>query len=410
MADDGGDGGSGHIVIEMADLPPATPTGPVARHPSRALRRQRRDDEFDTDMLRRAIADTGRWAHGTISVEALVFDDSSGRLVRPPRAYWFCPVAAREGRDNEAMMRLADDSREDYVGPEPFAPGIGLPGALWSALRVQDDHPLRRLGGSEARRRGSTFGRSRWSLLGNSASGRGVSTKFLATTKPKPKRIAWREVKQIADDPDQPYNLRLQLLAQAGIGLAAGVTFHFRGTSGLVMYLAPGWTDVEKLKSPTNEQYLLSAADVIGSIAALRGPRRDCLGGRRTEIDRAWIRVRIKMIAFVRAGGSFDAMASGDRGKEGLPTAEEKQMSQAGNRCWIYLKRNVMKWRGSNNESPPPFTTTEAVWSFVGSFLTLLVLLYFSTAVTESTPDGLNLVMGPFGALMTLQYNLTAAP
>ncbi len=56
----------------------------------------------------------------------------------------------------------------------------------------------------------------------------------------KPNHVAWRAVKPITEDPDQPYNLRLQLAVQAGIGLAAGVRFHFRGTQGLVVYMARG--------------------------------------------------------------------------------------------------------------------------------------------------------------------------
>ena len=36
------------------------------------------------------------------------------------------------------------------------------------------------------------------------------------------------------------YNLRLQLAAKAGIGLAAGVRYQFRGAQGLVVYMARG--------------------------------------------------------------------------------------------------------------------------------------------------------------------------
>ena len=56
----------------------------------------------------------------------------------------------------------------------------------------------------------------------------------------KPNHVVWRALKPIIDDPDQPYNLRLQLAEQSGIGLAAGVRFQFRGTQGLVVYMARG--------------------------------------------------------------------------------------------------------------------------------------------------------------------------
>lgn len=67
------------------------------------------------------------------------------------------------------------------------------------------------------------------------------------------------------------------------------------------------------------------------------------------------------------------------------------------------------KWKGANNEPPPPFSNCEAIWTFVGCFLTLLMLLYFSDFITEQNPQ-YSLVLGPFGALMTLQYSLTSAP
>lgn len=42
-----------------------------------------------TKMLHRAIADTGKWAYGTISVEAWVLNEETGKLVRPHRAVSF---------------------------------------------------------------------------------------------------------------------------------------------------------------------------------------------------------------------------------------------------------------------------------------------------------------------------------
>lgn len=96
-----------HVVIEMTDIigsdhtntsslassdhnigPTPTQNKPpfVAFTNSAAKSREERDVEFDEDMLRRAIADTGKWAYGTISVEAWVLDEETGKLVRPHRA------------------------------------------------------------------------------------------------------------------------------------------------------------------------------------------------------------------------------------------------------------------------------------------------------------------------------------
>lgn len=96
--------------------------------------------------------------------------------------------------------------------------GIGLAGALWAELE-HSNLALRR------------------------RSGRERMTLFNETMVPGviiPKRVIWRVVEPIANDPDQPYNLRLQLAVQAGVGLAAGVKYHFRDTRGLVVYMARG--------------------------------------------------------------------------------------------------------------------------------------------------------------------------
>mmetsp|Transcript_37540 Transcript_37540/g.79160 ORF Transcript_37540/g.79160 Transcript_37540/m.79160 type:complete len:512 (-) Transcript_37540:1674-3209(-) len=389
------DKSSGHVVIEMAELKPSDKKDNQKRPEvpwtsSTAQTRKQRDEEFDIDMLHRAIADTGRWAYGTISVEAWVLDEETGKLVRPRRAFWFDPVAVQEGAGNEAMMRLVDYTREDFVRPDPLAPGVGLAGALWSELH-QDN-------------RGSFMPTMKNINVGLNA-----------------KHVAWREVEPISNDPDQPYNLRLKLAVEAGIGLAAGVRFQFQGTEGLVLYMARGTTDVTKLKSQTNEQYLLSAAEVIGSIVSLRGPRHVCLEERRAERESTRRRVRQKMVAFVRMGGSFlnvsgrnyDESKISDNATERMESSisgsTRKEASPSGKTLKSRIIMMFRKWKGANNEPPPPFTTKESIWTFCGCFLTLLALLNFSDAITKRNPD-LGLVLGPFGALMTLQFSLTQAP
>mmetsp|Transcript_33527 Transcript_33527/g.60393 ORF Transcript_33527/g.60393 Transcript_33527/m.60393 type:complete len:191 (+) Transcript_33527:172-744(+) len=184
---------SEHVVIEMAEI---THTGDkdgesddahekppeVPWTTSTVLSRTQRDEEFDQDMLRRAIADTGRWAYGTISVEAWVFNEQTGKLVWPKRAFWFDPIVVRAGAGNEAMMRLVDDKREDFVGPDPLAPGIGLAGALWSELSSNNKRMTMPSG------RPSIIN-GRPSLL----SGRGIAFENIAISK----RVVWREVEPI---------------------------------------------------------------------------------------------------------------------------------------------------------------------------------------------------------------------
>ena len=392
--------GDKHIAVDMpsasafsrADRSAVPWTSPNA--PSR----HERDDAFDRDMVTRAISDTGRWAFGTIAVEAWVLDNHTGQLNRPSGALWFDPSAAAvaSGKTQEAILRLVDPDRPDYVAPEPLAPGIGLAGALWSELARSN----------------------------RGISGRGSVTPLASGGIRRPAhRVVWRDVKAISVDPDQPYNLRLNIVAETGIGLVAGVPFDFRGVKGLVLYFARGTANEQKLKASTNTSYLLASADVIGSIIALRDPRQICLNERRNEREDVRRRLRLKMVAFVRIGGSFlryggakiqqsdditNATSSGT-----LPNSFPTKTKKIVLKYWTVAKRNtitiIRKCKGANNEPPPPMSAFESLWSLLGSFMSVLMLLNFSDAITKQNP-ALSLVTGPFGALMTLQYNLTAAP
>lgn len=61
---------------------------------------------------------------------------------------------------------------------------------------------------------------------------------------------------------------------------------------------------------------------------------------------------------------------------------------------------------------PPSFTWTQTLWSFVGVFLTHVILSRLNYFIMSETADTtkLSLVLAPLGALTTLQYNLTPAP
>jgi len=71
--------------------------------------------------------------------------------------------------------------------------------------------------------------------------------------------------------PDQPWNPRLQLLSELGLGWAAAVPFNLHGDQGIVVYCARNGVDMDRLQSDDNESYLIAATDLIGSAYALRG-------------------------------------------------------------------------------------------------------------------------------------------
>ena len=59
-------------------------------------------------------------------------------------------------------------------------------------------------------------------------------------------------------------------------------------------------------------------------------------------------------------------------------------------------------------QPPPAMPWGQAIWVFVGVFITMLTIAAVNEAISSS--HQYSIILGPFGALMTLQYGLTAAP
>ncbi|KAK1748674.1 hypothetical protein QTG54_000613 [Skeletonema marinoi] len=97
------------------------------------------------------------------------------------RKYW------NVDKPQESFKKLTDKSNKGYLAPEPVGPGCGLPGALWSEIGKYATNGLNGIGHSNVSH-----------------------------------DVHWREVDELADDPDQPYDDRLQHLAKAGFTRAAG--------------------------------------------------------------------------------------------------------------------------------------------------------------------------------------------
>ena len=171
-------------------------------------------------------------------------------------------------------------------------------------------------------------------------------------------------------------------------------------------------TDVERLKSETNEQYLLSAAEVIGSIVSLRRPRHILLAKRRANRDSTLGQsYNITHEGPLSPEGPVQtSLPEKTSGEEGTPISEMAQQPKKKSLV-KYLKKKIImvgtKWRGANNQPPPTFSNQESLWTFVGTFVTLLMLLAFSEAITKRNSD-LSLVTGPFGVSVLVQLDLCA--
>lgn len=249
--------------------------------------------------------------------------------------------------------------------------------------------------------------------------------------------VVWRDVKALAADPDQPWNPRLQLLAACNLGWAAAVPLrrHGQDPHGLVIYMARTGVDGTRLRSPTNEAYLASAADLIASALLMRGPRHAAMHERQIELKQTIARVRRRILFLVRAGHDLQAIASGKVDAAGIPMPsspggkadetttlrpDDSQLEGAnaalgfvGEQCmWIKsrLWNTLLKTRGGAVQAPPPFSMMQTLHTFVAVFLTIAAMCFLNTHMVSNHGRDRLVVLGPFGALVTLLFGLTAAP
>lgn len=293
----------------------------------------------------------------------------------------------------ESYDRLTNQTRDDYLAASPIEPGLSVAGLLWSEMS-------------------SSHG------IGQGHGGQDS--------------VVWRDVQEIADDPDQPYDERLQHLAKAGFTLAAGIPFDCNGYKGIVVIYGNPHGSRSKLNDPINVRFMVHVANLLGSVAAIRTPLDQQKEFRRLEAYNNWHRLKIKLLAVVWFGGATKKMPEGKK-QTGLGKDDEKmdrrsslqRLQDASARLRTDFKQTVSevkdsvrskatrwakKCQGGNAGIPPSFTWTATMWSFAGILITHLVLSGINVMIGKLSDGDLSLILAPLGALTTLQYNLTAAP
>ena len=373
--------------------------------------------EYDRKFFQQVIQDAGRWAYGVIAIEVWVLNKDRTHLVRPDYGWWIDPVATDFGQQSK-FDRLIDPTNSEYLEPAPLAPGIGLPGLLWSMVREDNaaattkrrtllHNPIGEKLFSGGRLSGNLQGQGVLSSRGSVNGENRYEDQGHSTTRHKgllSKTVIWHQVQPLCDDPDQPYNPRLQYLAQIGLGWAAGVAFNVGESSGLVMYLARDTCDPRRLQSETNEEYMIHASLVIGAAYALRGPRLDVQKERENERKRASDKLRAKVKMVIQLNKNLDEVVKEE--EEGHITSDKphphgnvtlQSQREKGPSLWGKAMQKISCWAkkalGAANKAPPPFTWQQTAWTFVGCFLTLSTLTTLNTALVRKYggfPDGIS--------------------
>lgn len=343
---------------------------------SRSIGNRNNDDQnlMNVDEHRVSIAaqEAGRHAFGVVAVDVWTLDH--GRFVHVPGGTWVNPVFAKR-HPSDALDRILNPDHPQYAPPLPQVPGAGLAGYFWA--------------------------------LGSDS-------------------LVWRDLHAITSDPFQPPYQRMHVLQEAGFGKATGIRFDIMGHQGVVIYLCRETASEPLLNQATNAQYLRIAAQHVGTASALSRPRQESCNARNSRISKRYRSFATKIHCINSFSSLRQSLSS--RSLSGLARVSrsnsvhemvEDQMNTAkrGLKNWTNRLRSearkrftslVEKCQGSNLKPPPPVPFLNAAWTFVGAFITLLALYGVSFLIGYET--GETLVLAPFGALMALQFSLTAAP
>ena len=413
---------------------------------------------IDDRRLSRAVRDAGEFSYGVIACEVWLLN-ADNKLVRPKGGWWHNSKLYQNYQQSTLLDEL------EVTDPEPVLPGVDLPGILWSEAAARSDNDVPK--GGLTSRTGSFFTghKSTEDLpakdphrqhncqqhhhLGSTLdAGRNTSPSHgLGRTGPSMERLMhltlhhqhnphalfWRDLHSIAEDPDSAKTLRLQKLMDAGIGVAAGIPFHVRNHQGLVIYFARSHTQTHLISDVANDAYLKASAQMIGHAAALSEIRRASVEARRRHNMDASQRFRKNLIenqkkhadkipqdfaCFGPDGGRSWKPEIGDAKAgsvveedstsvlEDLPLDKDTLLDQYyhGIQTWF------RKCKGGNLQVPPAMTFRQSLWTVFGAFCGLLVLSSLNEYYKILSNEDYFLLIGPFGALMTLQYGLTAAP
>ena len=294
------------------------------------------------------------------------------------------------------MARLEDATRKDYIPPERQIPGSGLAGYFWSTCSNHD------------------------------------------------RTNTWRDLRAITSDPDQPPCRRTTLLQNAGFGKACGVPFDIRGHRGVIVYLARESANLEQLCDQTNEIHLRVSADLIGAVSCHNITMKANINRKIDRNTKTLRRIRAKMLALIAFASSTGSGLHTEYNDNILEDEqEEKKAKSSFNRRFssFYASKTyrksvfpilarsyrrsllkeviddtkrralllIEKSKGGRLQPPPSMKWLQSLHVFIGAFITMLILSVLSSSLKGATDDQY-IILPLFGALMTLQYGLTAAP
>lgn len=237
--------------------------------------------------------------------------------------------------------------------------------------------------------------------------------------------LRWTSLAYILADPDQIGDCRLPRLIEAGITHVCGVPFSTPShDKGVVVFFS---THVEEENVPQDLYYFFVAtAYHIGAVVALEAAREAISPGLSdTNHEMKVNSEELENVKKVFNSSEHPTVVSSEDEEIGDKafTTEEGRNNQGKTPycCFEILAPPVrffqmkirmltQKTKGNNMSPPPCFSLSESTWTLFGVGITTLLVMLFSQFAKKYIDEESTLILGPMGALMTLQYGLTSAP
>ena len=374
--------------------------------------------------LLQALADTGNFSFGVSAIEFWVLNNKKTRLVRPEGAYWRDPAYEfpqyiDEESCKDALRQLEDTTYEHYLEPRSLQLGIGLAGQLWAEKTTtvraseQSISDFGSFHGVGNRRRSSFSSFTKDSLLRLSFGGAGNNNNSSPRTD---EALIWRGLQFIACDPDHIPDERLKAFLKAGLGKVAGCSFESPYSKGIALFYAKSDVKKEALEDQRNDEFLRRSVPMIGSMLALSDSMVDSWENKQEDIA---LTQKLKNSAdFVTEILQSDEESQTDEECEIkvdpslVKLTKNNKPQRTVNRLWhrIVMMINKTFDLDSSAKAPPPMPNSECIWTFVGSFLTLIAVTFTSQSLNFWTDKQYAIPLGPMGALTTLLFGLSSAP
>lgn len=348
----------------------------------------------DTQRVQNAINETGSNACGIMGIDLWILNEKDGKLHHFGEGLnWVNPIYQKQLMDGRSdnteklntLKRLVDSSLPDHYHPIAQPCGVDLAGNFWQQY------------GSKA-----------------------------ASASDCEETLCWREIKAFTSDPDQIPSERMFAIAKV-FGKCVGIPFNIFGeVKGCVILFARATAEERIINVPSNIMFLRVASLNIATTLAMSLTRVGRTKARKEIVSRLYSKIRIS----IETVNIFKSLRSGSNGNQivvGRDSPSDEPSIWEMNRPFIQNGRRMVKRLAVKSKAkigslknktlhppgltpPPPATLFVSTWSFVCCFIILSMMFGLKDFLSSISGGELNLTLPPFGALMTLQFALTAAP